>query len=227
MIRLLPISAVAATMLAAAPANAVVINAGSSNLVFDPFVFATQGTLLASAVNPGVALTFAADVREAVYRNTLGTLDFYYQIARTGPGSLSSQIIDAFTASDFGSFTVEGFVSAADPDGGGLFTAANNPPGSTTTTGRNVTGRVLQTDFGANGLDGTETSATYIFRTNAVNFNNLGTVGVIDGSTFTVQGFQPIAAAVPEPATWAMMLIGFAGLSYASYRRKQRVVFAA
>jgi hypothetical protein len=31
---------------------------------------------------------------------------------------------------------------------------------------------------------------------------------------------------VPEPSTWAMMLIGFAGLGYAGYRRdrKTRVV---
>jgi hypothetical protein len=26
--------------------------------------------------------------------------------------------------------------------------------------------------------------------------------------------------AVPEPSTWAMMLLGFAGLGYAGYRRR-------
>jgi PEP-CTERM motif len=224
MIRFLPISVATAALLAAAPAQAVVINAGSSGLLFDPFVAATQGTLLANATLPGVALTFTADVREAVYRNTSGTLDFYYQFARTGGGALSSQMIGAFTAAAFGGYTVEGFVSAADPDGAGIFTAANNPPASTTTTGRNATGIVLQTDFGTNGLMGLETSATYIFRTNAVNYDALGTVGVINGSTFTVQGFQPIAAAVPEPSTWAMMLIGFAGLAYASRRKAKAIV---
>jgi PEP-CTERM motif len=30
-------------------------------------------------------------------------------------------------------------------------------------------------------------------------------------------------SAVPEPSTWAMMLLGFAGLGYASYRRARRV----
>lgn len=29
----------------------------------------------------------------------------------------------------------------------------------------------------------------------------------------------PLAGGVPEPSTWAMLLIGFAGLSYAGYRR--------
>ena len=33
------------------------------------------------------------------------------------------------------------------------------------------------------------------------------------------------AAAVPEPATWAMMLIGFGGIG-ASLRRRKRLVFA-
>jgi hypothetical protein len=37
----------------------------------------------------------------------------------------------------------------------------------------------------------------------------------------TKWSIRPISAsAVPEPATWAMMLIGFAGLSYAGYRRR-------
>jgi PEP-CTERM motif len=33
----------------------------------------------------------------------------------------------------------------------------------------------------------------------------------IDGNVTTL--------AVPEPSTWAMMLLGFAGLGYAGYRR--------
>jgi PEP-CTERM motif len=36
--------------------------------------------------------------------------------------------------------------------------------------------------------------------------------------TFTVD-IGPVGPAVPEPSTWAMMLIGFAGLSYAGYRK--------
>ena len=32
---------------------------------------------------------------------------------------------------------------------------------------------------------------------------------------------------VPEPSTWAMMLLGFAGLGYAGYRRRQKLVGAA
>jgi len=42
--------------------------------------------------------------------------------------------------------------------------------------------------------------------------SGLGTLRLaVDGNVTTL--------AVPEPSTWAMMLIGFAGLGYAGYRR--------
>jgi PEP-CTERM motif len=41
-------------------------------------------------------------------------------------------------------------------------------------------------------------------------------------STFGESGNFTIGTAVPEPSTWAMMLIGFAGLGYASYRRSKK-----
>jgi PEP-CTERM motif len=41
---------------------------------------------------------------------------------------------------------------------------------------------------------------------------------VLDGTvTYT---YTPSSAPVPEPSTWAMMLLGFAGLGYAAVRRK-------
>jgi probable HAF family extracellular repeat protein len=47
---------------------------------------------------------------------------------------------------------------------------------------------------------------------------------VVAGSTIT-NGFfaTPLAAAAPEPSTWAMLLIGFAGLSLAGRRASRRV----
>jgi PEP-CTERM motif len=38
--------------------------------------------------------------------------------------------------------------------------------------------------------------------------------------TFTIDVVASPPPAVPEPSTWAMMLIGFAGLGYAAARRK-------
>jgi hypothetical protein len=38
----------------------------------------------------------------------------------------------------------------------------------------------------------------------------------------SVAGEDPIAPAVPEPSTWAMLLLGFAGIGFATYRKKFR-----
>lgn len=219
--------AATAAAFAAMPAQAVTIVPGSADLMFDAFNPATQGEVLAITSVPGTALTFSGLMRSAVYRNTLGTIDFYYQVARTGPGTIANNMIDAFTAANFVTFNVEGFVSAADPDGAGFFTAAMNPPSSTTTTGRSATGSTLQTNFGTNGLQGTEVSATYIFRTNATAFTQ-GTFGVINGSTFSGLAFAPaVSAAVPEPTTWAMMFAGFAIVGSVLRRRRATAIYAS
>jgi hypothetical protein len=44
--------------------------------------------------------------------------------------------------------------------------------------------------------------------------------GKVGGTEYYVAfGTVGLSSAVPEPSTWAMMLIGFAGLGFASYRR--------
>jgi PEP-CTERM motif len=212
--------------ISAVPAQAVLIAPGTSGLVFDPFsmISASQGSVLATTSVAGTGLTFSAIMRSAVYRNTTGTLDFYYQVARTGAGTQGDEMIDAFTAANFQGWLVDGYVSATDPDGAGFFTAANNPPSSTTRTGRSSTGGTLQTDFGTNGLELNEISATYVFRTNATAFT-AGTYGIIDGSTISGIAFAPTNA-VPEPATWGLMLVGFGVVGSALRRRKVSVAYS-
>jgi hypothetical protein len=40
-------------------------------------------------------------------------------------------------------------------------------------------------------------------------------------------GEADLTTAVPEPATWAMMLLGFAGIGFMAYRRKSKPLMAA
>lgn len=226
--KLMPIAAIFAFSLSlAVPAQATVLLPNTTLVPTQPFPAGTQGTVLASQSFTGQAFTFGATFNQAVFLNTSGTLDFYYQVARTGPGTAGDEEIRSFTVSSFGSFFVDAFVNGADTDGAGPFLAVNNPTlangmpsGSTSTFGRSPSGNVITTEFGANGLTGTENSTTYIFRTNATAFNSLGFFGIIDGSTLTGRTFQPTGA-VPEPGTWAMMLIGFGAMGVSMRRRRR------
>lgn len=223
--------ALATSALIAVPAQATILLNGSSLVPPTPGVPAGQGSLLASQVASGQSLTFAAIFNQAVYRNAMGTLDFYYQVLRTGAGSLFDNEIRSFTVNPFGSYTVDGFASGPDPDGAGIFIAAANPAlangtlsPSTTTFGRSPSGDVITTEFGLNGLTGTENSATYIFRTNATQFDGLGTFGIINGSTIQGQTYRPVGAPIPEPATWAMMILGFGFIGGVLRRRRATTV---
>jgi len=39
--------------------------------------------------------------------------------------------------------------------------------------------------------------------------------------------FVPPTGAVPEPSTWAMMILGFAGIGFMAYRRKNKPALLA
>jgi hypothetical protein len=48
----------------------------------------------------------------------------------------------------------------------------------------------------------------------------LSDLNASEGSQFAVGG--SLTAAVPEPSTWAMMILGFAGIGFMAYRRKSK-----
>jgi PEP-CTERM motif len=53
--------------------------------------------------------------------------------------------------------------------------------------------------------------------------------GTVSGTRYVEVSadIHPLATAVPEPSTWAMMILGFAGIGFMAYRRKSRVPLAA
>ena len=52
--------------------------------------------------------------------------------------------------------------------------------------------------------------------------SEISVIDVGDWQGITGRMTREIAPAVPEPSTWAMLLIGFAGLGFMAYRRKSR-----
>jgi hypothetical protein len=102
-------------------------------------------------------------------------------------------------------------------DSSGLFTAAIN--GKTAFSFVDSTG--LATLSGPNNviyffMDDSQSLANY------PNAPEAGT-GFIDSITVST---DPAVPAVPEPSTWAMMILGFLGLGFMAYRKRSTVRFA-
>jgi PEP-CTERM motif len=56
-----------------------------------------------------------------------------------------------------------------------------------------------------------------------LNSSTAGTGGTGNPGTWT----GPITSGVPEPSTWAMMILGFVGVGFMAYRRKNKMVLNA
>jgi hypothetical protein len=49
--------------------------------------------------------------------------------------------------------------------------------------------------------------------------------GPVAINQMTIAPGNPVVPAVPEPSTWAMMILGFAGIGFMAYRRKSKPAF--
>lgn len=168
--------------------------------------------------------TLNTTMRSAVYR--MGDfLDFYYQITNLGTSNTS---INELTFSSFAGFDISSLGTGAWQQLGafGVFTdgvemadsARRGPDGSV--IGVNFSTNLFDdVDAGANSLlNPGETSSIFQIRTRASNFQ-LGTFTAQNGIGLTGIGFAP-AAAVPEPSTWMLMLMGMAGVGFTMRRKK-------
>ena len=117
-----------------------------------------------------------------------------------------------------------GFLNAAGVGpfdvGGLLLTIAINqtvPGGSGSLPGGSLAGIISQTSSGAtiSWLSPSVTINGYIY---TVANNPLSIVAPNSGGLTSIQG---TVQAVPEPATWGMMLLGFAGMGFVLRRRRQ------
>jgi hypothetical protein len=218
---LLAILAFSSIVSATPLAGTVVANPGDT--VFPGFVASgtAAGTLLASLVAPYSFSTTAGltsgTLVSAVYRNSSGTLDFYYQvnncfqagIAAFCPGGAASAtaIARETDVSFVGFMTFLGFRTDGSTLAGGVFKDGTVAPvtGDRNTAPGSTVGFSFNPPDGAKVLPGLS-SNVLIISTNAVNFA-AGNAAVIDGGTQTVASFQPTSG-VPEPASLALLGLG-------------------
>jgi hypothetical protein len=55
----------------------------------------------------------------------------------------------------------------------------------------------------------------------------LAVSGTATNNFISETGGATLAPAVPEPSTWAMLLLGFAGIGFMAYRRKSKPTLMA
>lgn len=81
-----------------------------------------------------------------------------------------------------------------------------------------ITGTDLAAPIAANGNQFAGDSNAYI-TFSGINFDQV----ILSSSTNSFE-FTNVAAAAPEPSTWAMMILGFLGIGFMAYRRKNQTV---
>ena len=75
----------------------------------------------------------------------------------------------------------------------------------------------------ADGITPGSDSAQLVVETNATRFTS-GFLSAFNSGGATITAFAP---AVPEPSTWAMMLLGFVGLGFADYQKSRKATSTA
>jgi hypothetical protein len=93
-----------------------------------------------------------------------------------------------------------------------------------TSASRSSDGDVITFDFGNTLTAGQHSANMQIFSSASLFQDPFAFFTDISGNTFSIGAVAP---AVAEPSTWAMMILGFAGIGFMAYRRKSKPALMA
>jgi hypothetical protein len=218
------------------------------------FIMTKAASILAGAAL-AVAVSLSASAQAAVLNPLLSISDPTGQSLGNGPFTLGWDftVNSTITVNGLGVFD-SGQDGLAESHAVGLWDSSGDLLASTT-VGSGLSGTLVdqfrynsiapvtlsadQTYYvGAVWLDGADPmvfNATGLFTNPSITYNASAYVGGSSSLAFpsnlysdTTGYFGPNISAVPEPSTWAMMLLGFAGLGFAGYHRirKDRLALA-
>ena len=176
-------------------------------------LLAAFATVAAPVVAAPVVTTVRADLSVSLFTFSFGASgDFFAPLSVSTGGS---GLVNSFFGSPTTFFVDRGVVSFgpnAFPAGFTEFPTVTTVPFS---NGDNFIG--LRSTSGGRNFYG------FVYTTNAV-LNSYGFETVADQ---TIVATTELAAAVPEPGTWALMIVGFGAVGYGLRRRRVRVSPAA
>jgi hypothetical protein len=137
--------------------------------------------------------------------------------------------INGHTVTGYGTGSGDGLVLKDSSYSGGVELQAagdgNQPDGHTITAGAGILSNshlfVPSLDFGQTLSYSLQNGDGWTFNVNAV-----GTNGLTDNFS-GITTHVALSSAVPEPSTWAMMILGFVGVGFMAYRRKSKPALMA
>jgi len=225
-------------LLAVSPSSQADPLPGTTPLVPGQTVIPTlipNGTPIGTVFGATTITSSGFNFTQAVFLNSTGTLDFYFQLTNTSP---AGTFFSRFQESGFAAYaTSVGFRL----DGGSITLPVGSFVNGTvpaTTADRSANGNDVGFNFSA--LTSGTSSLVFVFSTNAAAFAQVNSSGRLD-FTGTITGFStfttfvptgpavPPTAGVPESGATALLLsLGVAGLFFAQAvsRRRQPEVTA-
>jgi hypothetical protein len=218
---------VAGILVASSQMLATPVAPGAANLAVTPIVAPPGSTYQGSSTTPfsftykGGSVT--GNVVAAVYQETGGTEDFYYQVdnlnAKGVKGSISSISIADYTSYSTNASTVTPpYNSSLQSSGFGTGSKGNYAP---TGVSRAADGSALTFTF--KGLTAGQNSSVLLIQTDATTFDQLGYFTVANGNSISTYTFEP----APEPGFYGSLAVAIAGVILVVRRRSSKANAAA